>query len=631
MTHSLFRSLLAISGVFASLIVPNFLRPAAMASAASTLPICIALDRSGSIASTDPQQYSPSVLDLVADLAATSRMTVFTFSGIGSTGVHQLGTFDLVDGSQRGALHRQVTVLASTPVGGNTPTAALVTAIQQYLTNQNAPAGSGCIIVSDGEPEPDSSGQYAQIQASLPSFAAHHWKLHAIALGSGPWTDRFLRMAQQLGGASLRASSPAQLLGVALHAFAEYTQDAPPHVEGITLDANGNADVPIQLDPTIKKLTVLVTRQDRTLTATLHSSSDSVISQNDPRTIGFNDADRHYEFWNLASHAALGAGRWTVKIHGTPGSRVWLAFSERSDLNVRLVKPTSGLVLADRPQTVCAELLDGSQPLAVSGATVTATIAGQTTRLLDNGQAANGDAYADDGTFCNHVSLPAGGQGVQVRAVTPGNGQAAVDASLYAVVMPGFQLVTPTTVPTVHDGESAALPFAQFALNGGRVNPAIIKALSIVIKPPAGPDRLVSLNPRSALDSNGVVTVSVPADLADAAPGTRDGPDAGRRIPYTVILQAGYGVDGQVISDPTAAVQSVPINVIPWPVPCGLLPGTAVRAACTPIATFPPLRVGAMVVLAGLLGLALLTVAIRLIFGRRDSDDIGGAMASGEW
>ena len=606
---------------------------AAAAAQDGTAASCVGLDMSGSLNETDPDRYAVSVLNLVADLATKAVVTVFVFSGEGPTGVVPLGTFNLAEGRDFEALRRKVAELERAERKGATPTAALVDAMYRHLEAQGTPRGGGCIIVSDGKPEPDTDGQYKQIAERLPAFAEKGWRLHAVALGSGEWVGPFLGIASQLGGAALQASSAEQLLGVALTAWSAYRSEPPPEVRGVVIGADGRATVPIELDPTIKRLTVLVARPDPTVTAILSTPQPAEVKAGDPRLVGHNADDRHYVFYGLADTKALGAGRWALEVRGPRGAQVHVAISKRTSLRLALVEPQAGLVLADRPSRICARLLDGDQPLGAAGAAVrllTADGAGQqrTADLRDDGRPGeSGDAVALDGTFCGRATFGPGAHRLRLEATTPGAGAAGAEASVLADRIAGFRLLEPRGVrPVVRDGEHVDAKLAQLAFDGGRVDPSIVKQLALVVRPAQGPERRIPLDPATALDGEGVLTVAFPAALADAPERAAPGPDGATPVPYTLVLEAGLLHRGQVVLDEVAATRATTVGVLPWPGPCRVAPtGAGLRSACAAVAEWPllgPLALG----LGGLLGALLaLAVGIRL-WARRGlgGDDAGG-------
>jgi hypothetical protein len=554
-------------------------------AAAEREAVCLALDRSGSLQDTDPQRYGPSVINVVADLATNAMLTVFTFAGQGREGVRLLGTFDLANPRELEALRQRVAELDRTPPEGYTPTADLLAAIYDHLAGRGAPPGAGCIVISDGLPEPDTEAQFRRIETLLPQYAARGWRLHAVALGAGQWTERFHSIATQLGGAALTANTPAELLSVVLHAFAAYRRDPPPQVVPMIIGANGQAVVPIEVDPTVQRLLVVVTRPSEAFTARLLTPRQEELRADDPRLVTRpHTGDRHYVGYALADTKPLGAGRWTVEVQGPRGGEVVVAYSLRSSLKLELVEPKLGLIAADRPARLCARLHDADRtdrPLPPLGATVRATVTDAGGRqiplsLLDDGRPdSSGDEAGGDNVFCNRLTLPAGSYRVHAEATTMGNGQAAVTGSIQATVLPAFVLLAPST-PTVRDGETVALRVARLTDGAGGVPPRdVLRGLSLVVRAPNGGTHQTAIE-LSALGDDFVLTLPFTGAVRDAGPGAQGDPLAVR---YTYRLRAEYVVRGQTVVDDVAIAADQTLLVRPWGPPCNLAPA-AIRPLC---------------------------------------------------
>lgn len=607
--------------------------PEATIDPEASKPSCVALDLSGSMDQTDPDHYGPSVIDLLADLASSSVLSVFTFAGEGPNAVTPVGTFDLAKPDELEGLRQRVAELDHRTRGGNTPTAALVSAIFQHLDGQNAPAGSGCIIISDGEPQPDTERQFQEIESRIPEFAARGWKVHAVALGSGPWVQPFLGIATKLGGVAMTANTPQELISVVLHIFTAYRSDPAPQVQPVTIGADGTATVPMDLDPTIKRLAVVVTRPDTGVGAALTTPEGHEVASGDARLTGYNVDDRHYVFYGLADSASLGAGRWNVVVRGAPGTQGYVAVSQRSTLHLMITEPAGGLFLADRPGRICTQLLDGSEPLADPSATVQVTATDEAGRertvdLRDDGRRPDsGDDLAWDGIFCGRMTLPPGNHRLAAGATTAGNGKAGTEGSLYAETFPIFKLLSQRQAIVVREGESTKVELAQLDLNGGRVDPRVVQGLALVVQPPnGGPEETVQLDPATALNEDGVLTVHFPASAEDAAESSPRGDDGAVTVPYKLVLAATYANHGQQVTDDTAVAQQLAVTVRPWPGLCGPLPGV-VRPPCATVAEWTWLPWIAGIVGSLVLGLVLLNVGIRIYANRQ----LGGGSTGTNW
>ncbi|MBI4580468.1 MAG: VWA domain-containing protein [Planctomycetes bacterium] len=621
--------------------VRPLLRAYALASTAP--PLCLALDRSGSMTQTDPERFGPSVINLMADLASGSVVSVFTLSGVGPAGVIPLGSFNVADPAQLEALRARVAELASAEPRGETPLADAVDAIYQHLQGQNAPAGASCALITDGEPYPDTERQYGRVEERLADFAAKGWRLHVVALGAFGGVERFHDIARQLGGTALTANTARELLGVATYAFAAFTSESPPVLITAKTGADGRAVVPIEVDPTIRRLKAVVTRPDAAFSAVLVTPRGSQIAPGDSRLVGYNADDPHYVFFSVADTMPLGAGKWLLEVRGPRGSDVHVAVSMRSSLRLVLTAPTGGLFPAGRPARVCSQLLDGDRPLLVPGATVRVTATGADGRkaeaqLLDNGRAENDDANAADGTFCGRLSVPAeGGYRLLAEATTPGAGRAATEGGLLAAAFPSFRPL-PVKMPTVRDGDVVSAPIAQLNLAGGRVPASTVEKLTLVVRPPGGAARSTEPDQRAALDQEGVLTASFVAKYEDLLETSPNVGMAGGNIPYTLAVEATYRFRGQEVTDREAVLLQFAVRVLPMPWPCGGLGPlrdpcarfveTGGPAAVAGVAGAGAAVVAGVAVLGALAGWALKRKANEPLGSRAGSGTLGASRAS---
>ncbi len=595
-------------------------------------PSCVALDTSGSMEENDAERYGASVINLIADLTGSGIVSVLTFSGEGPQGVKPLGTFDLSSGPELDALRRRVAELRQQRRDGATPTAEMVAAIYELLRGQNAPAGAGCIALSDGEPVPDGPGQYARIDLLIPRFAERGWKLHAVALGGGVWVERFHRVAAQLGGAGLVANNARDLIAVATHAFAAYRSEAPPVVESATIGAGNRTVIRTGLDPTIKELIVVVTRPSSQVEVSLLDARRTEVKRDDPRLVGFHADDPKFVFFGLKDTQALGVGDWSVEARGAPGVEVFVAISKRSSLRVEMTEPKAGVVLANRPTRLCARLLDADSPLpALAGASVRLLVTAGDGKLVqvalrDDGRPESGDSSATDGVFCGKLLLAEGNHRFVAEATTPGAGGASVAGSVYAEIFPSFDALRLPASLERRDGESLNLPLGQIKRAGGNVDPAIVNRLALVLRAPTGAVRRIPLDPRSALveeaGEKNLLRAAFPVYLQDG--GERSAAETEKGIPilYHAVLEVEYRHLGQIVVDDAALALDIPVTVKAWPGLCGLLP--AGRAPCAAIWELEQVRVGLLYATLGVFGLVVVGAILRWFVNRGLDEESGG-------
>jgi hypothetical protein len=111
--------------------------------------LIVLLDRSSSLAQTDPAEYSTSITRVLANLWP-GRMAVILFSGT-TQPLPQLGPVDLILPGARAHLQTQIEAQKNV-LNGDTPTQYAVEQATRMLVQNGYPLGSEVMMITDGQP-----------------------------------------------------------------------------------------------------------------------------------------------------------------------------------------------------------------------------------------------------------------------------------------------------------------------------------------------------------------------------------------------------------------------------------------------------------------------------------------------
>jgi hypothetical protein len=191
--------------------------------------LLVLLDRSSSLAQTDPEEYSTSVTRIMANLWP-GRMAVLFFSGT-SKQVPQLGPVDLTQPGARERLQTQIEAQRNA-LHGDTPTQYAVEQAAQILAQNGYPRGSQVMLITDGQPflpaDQQGTKQIATIeQQDAPGFCTHGVPITPFGLGNqvSPVAQAFLRqVAAETGGEYQDVTDPGQLAAPVVQLYANWQQ-----------------------------------------------------------------------------------------------------------------------------------------------------------------------------------------------------------------------------------------------------------------------------------------------------------------------------------------------------------------------------------------------------------------------
>lgn len=371
--------------------------------------LIVLLDRSGSLAQTDPNEYSTSIAKVLADLWP-GKMAVIFFSGESSP-LPQTSLVDLTLSGARDSLKNQIEAQRNT-VGGDTPTQEAIEQAENVLANQNYPTGSRVVLITDGQPDisSDPNGQ-KQIQAIVGGpkddasiFAAHNVPISTFGLGNQvpSYAQTFLQnLAKDTGGEFNDVTDPAQL--------------APPVVK-MAADWQSLKFVPTNgkntffIDTYAKQVDFITFTQDSTTyPVTLQGASGQTIPD---QAFQPSSPDVHYVLQSLTVSQFNPSGNYTIH-SGDPNVQAYAL--EQTRLQVEIVTPTpQTAVYAFSPHsvTITAALYDNNNPqqhvfphagdAVAIGINFTLTAQGKT---VDSGEETlTQEASPHDDLFSTHIT-----------------------------------------------------------------------------------------------------------------------------------------------------------------------------------------------------------------------------------
>ncbi len=327
-------------------------KPAVTPDARSLLMVL--LDRSSSLAQTDPEEYSTSVTRVLADLWP-GRMAVLFFSG---TAPHlpQLGPVDLAQPGARAQLKTQIEARRNV-LNGDTPTQYAVEQAAQLLAQAGYPAGSRVMLITDGQPflptDQDGTRQINAIeQQDTPGFCSHGVPINTFGLGNQvpAYALTFLqRVAAQTGGEFHDVTAPSQLAAPVLQMYANWQHLA---------FASTGEQHQFLVDTYAKQVDFIAfLSNSATFPVTLLGPDRRPV----PAQNLLNQAqDIHYQFDQMAVQRFNTSGTYTIQT-GDPSAQIYAL--EQTRLQVTLVSPTPQTpVYAGKPLTVAVALYDNNDP-----------------------------------------------------------------------------------------------------------------------------------------------------------------------------------------------------------------------------------------------------------------------------
>jgi von Willebrand factor type A domain len=360
---------------------------------------------------------------------------------------------------------------------GNTPTYdALDQAYQMLISATQGGQRSGSVVLlTDGEPFPNSSDQMSSIQSDLmPNFKSHGWPIDAIALGANAGDFHgFLNTLANATSGKFYDDSQGAVSGISAlnleHFFVDIFKIRNGRTPGSTIPAtniNGTNHQDFSVGNFVSHLDVIAVKDQPGTTVTINAPSGQTIPPEAPNV--FVSTDPHYVIFSIDNPQP---GTWQLN---AGGSGMFLMDSLIvSRLSLAITAPTTGKALPlGQPITITGELRDQGNAVVGDQASLKATIAfagsgGGNAREVQLNDANHTGDYS--GTVTIPTTAPAGSYEIDMTA-TEGS-EVAVTAQLISQLafFPTPVLLSPVTQQPTKDPISARAiewdPFLRFIYN----------------------------------------------------------------------------------------------------------------------------------------------------------------------
>ncbi len=316
--------------------------------------LIVLLDRSASLAQTDPEEYSISVTNILADLWP-GRMAVIFFSGT-TQSLPQSGPVDLTQSGARAHLHTQIQAQKQA-LNGNTPTQYAIEQAISLLAQNGYPGGSEVMLITDGQPflptDQDGRKQITAIeQQDTPAFCAHGVPVNTFGLGKQvpTYTQTFLHtVATETGGTYQDVTNPAQLAQPVLRLYANW--------QHLTFVSTGSQHR-FFIDTYAGRVDfVAFLSNSRTFPVTLQGPNQQPV----PAQGLLNQAgDVHYQFDQMMLQQFNPAGTYTIQTND-PGAQTYVL--EETRLHVVILSPAPHASFSvGKPLPISVALYDDNDP-----------------------------------------------------------------------------------------------------------------------------------------------------------------------------------------------------------------------------------------------------------------------------
>ena len=371
--------------------------------------LIVLLDRSSSLAQTDPAEYSTSVTRMLANLWP-GHMAVIFFSGTAQQ-LPQLGPVDLTQTGTRAELQTQIEAQKNV-LNGDTPTQYAIEQATRMLVQNGYPAGSEVMLITDGQPflPTDQAGQQ-QIttieQRDAPAFCNHGVPINTFGLGNQvpAYTQTFLRqVATETLGTYQDVTDPTQLAAPVLQLYANWQ-----HLKFVATGTKHQFFV----DTYARQVDFIAfLSNSATFPVTLLGPDQQPVPAQE---LVSQARDIHYQFDQLAVQRFNTSGTYTIQ---TADASAQTYVLEETRLQAEILSPTAHTSLyAGQPLTVAVALFDNNDPQQHIHPTSSESVTiGLTYTLQNSGQTiVNGEKKLlqqpapNDDVFSAQITLPAAG------------------------------------------------------------------------------------------------------------------------------------------------------------------------------------------------------------------------------
>ncbi|HLY29437.1 MAG TPA: vWA domain-containing protein, partial [Ktedonobacterales bacterium] len=345
----------------------------------------LVLDMSGSMSDSDPNGLRCSAANAYIDLSG-----IGDYIGVvdldGSTSSPDTATVlqtpvEMATVAARQGLRHEIALKTNNCAPDSaTPT---YDALNKALTmlhsaTHNGQISGSVILLTDGEPDPNTDQQISTIESKLvPQFKQHNWPIDTIALGSDQSFRGFLSdLANATSGKAyddakgvVPGVSPLNIADFFVDIFARRNgRTLGPTVPPTTLNG-GRTSRNFQLGSYVTHLDVIVVKDQPNTTVTLIAPNGQQITQN--ISGAFLSTDPHYAIFSIDGPQS---GYWQVNVNGS--GRFLVDSLVVSPLAITIVSPSvnSPVLPLGQPFTVGATIINNGTPVSGNAFTVQGTI-----------------------------------------------------------------------------------------------------------------------------------------------------------------------------------------------------------------------------------------------------------------
>lgn len=372
--------------------------------------VVIAMDASGSLQETDPNNYRLSAVNLFIQLLANDNNKLGSLS-FSTNSLNQKALTTINQSADKQVIYDNLKSTAETEVAKNGWTnigSALQDAVNDIISNGDSRLPSVVLLLSDGNTElPSEKEKQASLEAKADAVQAardNNIAIYCVCLNANGDADNkeMEQISNATGGKSVEIKK-AEDLQNALTTF--YSMIYGTSVETIvdnTFDSKGLITVPFEVPDTgVEEINIIIYGR----------AKDVVISKPDKSTAKCDEIKT--ETFSFLKVSDIVPGQWTVSLSGVPGDKVKIDLLFNTDLSVITnVSPDKDRFNPD--DTITFEALlngDNGSSDAVNGYTATLQLRdnyGEVTEEIPM-KAANGSFLLEtklgEGTYKYSVSV----------------------------------------------------------------------------------------------------------------------------------------------------------------------------------------------------------------------------------
>jgi hypothetical protein len=380
-------------------------------------------DVSGSTRTTDPDGIISSAVPAAAYVSSAAITYVGAFAG---TAVEPAR----IEAADEAALLRLAKRLVAVPKEGATATAAAVASCVDLLEREAAAAGSACLTLTDGRPEPNGEDQLRRIEGELAPRARNNgYKISFLGLGlNDPEGEAvFERVSQLTGAPAYRSlSEPERLVEALLGIIGEW-RSASVEVKHLEV-AGSRASTAIEVGSRVRRLDLIVARGDpgTQLTIVPPAGAPSGVRQ------------LTLERVLVQSIEAPAPGEYLVVARGPGADAVSLTAIREGGLAASFAAQPVALPLGERGKLRLV-LADEGAHYPAAGARAEIVLAGSGERLTSDGMPSADRRYIE----AEFPPLPAGTYQAEATVYLPAGGTRTLSGRAEVAPFPELVIETP--------------------------------------------------------------------------------------------------------------------------------------------------------------------------------------------